>query len=1381
VRRRRLAPLFAALSLIAAAAPAAEPAAGLAVHGRVLGPGGVPLAGAKVALFPYEGERARGERLLTAAAEAERKPLASALTAVDGTFTLAAREAGFWTLRAEAAGHLAQELDLRPLVEERELEAVELARERPLQVAVVGPDGKPVAGAWVAAGPSTIPRYRAEETWRPPLRLLRQTVPGPVTVPRGAAERLTVRAFAPGFHEAELEVAAARKSATLALAAAGPPVPIEVRDAAGRPVAGALVVGGKGRWPLGTTGGSGRLAVPPPGAAGEEVHALAAGGRQSSARLRAAETVDRTAPAAAAAGRPAALLTLAGAGPLAGRVLDADRREPLAGALVWIGEDPDGSTRTDRAGSYRLAAVPASTPGGLGAAAPGYLPAWGEAPSGAGEERGPTFALRPAVRLRGRVVDAAAKTPLAGVEVRAAPSPEAMFTMRWSDAPSAAARTGADGRFTLRGLAAGTGYDLHLTHGGYAPKTAEAAPVEAGAVPPPLELALDRGRRGAGLVVDQSERPVAGATVTLESAPARGERRMRFPGDPEPPRFTAASDARGRFEITGLPAGRYDLTAEARGFAPRQVPGIEVAGGEGEQALGTIVLAPGTALEGQVVDPRGQPIADAGVWVTAAGARGPWRGFFRQEEEPDARSGLDGWFRVADLAPGQAVDLQVVRRGYGGAEVPGVVPPAEPVTVTLQPAVRVSGRVVDPDAKPIAGAEVGLMAERQRGAFSGTSFAGRTSSDDEGRFLFTDVDPGTLRVSARAVGRQPAELTGVQAVAGKDVADLELVLAPGAAVEGRVVDGEGRPVAGAWVRPVEDRGVRTFGRISASATTDGDGRYVLDGLPTGPRSIAAEDDQGRRGVGEIDVRAGENRLDIRLSGGAEVAGRVVDAEGAPVAGAEVMLLAGGRGWTRRQTTTGGDGGFRFEAVEDGEYRVRASKQGHATAESEPVRVAGAPVGGLEVRLQAGGAIVGRVLGLEADALARVEIAAARTQAMDYKPTRVDYEGRYRIAPVAPGEWRVWAEVPNTGRRAEGRVTLAPGASEATLDLDFTTGLTLSGRVVRGGAAVSGAYVSAQGSDVADRGAVETDRDGLFRIGGLDAGSYDVTVQSGSAILREKLALEADREVVLELAVAAVAGRVVDSTDRAPIAGAAVRLEQPEGEERIWGLDLSAVTTDAQGRFRLAEVAAGRWRLRVEREGYAAGNRELTVREGVDVEEVEVALEPTAGLVVEVVRQTGGAPSDVRLAVVDGAGRTVAGGWHETGAEGRVRLSTVPAGGFEVLVSAEGLAVGRAAAVVPGPPVRLALAPAAAVDLRVPALAGEPAVAKVTARGADGAPFRLPGWGGVVQSDWNMAAGRSRLDGLPAGAWTVEARTPDGRVWSGTVTLVPGQTAELVLE
>ncbi|HEX5757569.1 MAG TPA: carboxypeptidase-like regulatory domain-containing protein, partial [Thermoanaerobaculia bacterium] len=282
MRRTTLPPLGLVLLLLlaplagAAAPPAARAPSGPPVQGRVLGSGGAPLAGAKVALLPYEGERERGERRL--AGKTAPGPMAQAESGAEGGFTLAAPEAGFWTLRVEAAGHVAQERDLLPLVEAVELEAVELARDRPLAVEVVGADGQPVEGAWVEAAPAGGDRFRGlfgdPRKWRPAARLLRRAAPGPLSLPRGQAERLTVRAFAPGFREAQVEMAAARKTVTLTLAAAGPAVAFEARDAAGRPVAGALLLGGEGRWPLGLTAGDGRLRVPPPVAEGKEVHAL---------------------------------------------------------------------------------------------------------------------------------------------------------------------------------------------------------------------------------------------------------------------------------------------------------------------------------------------------------------------------------------------------------------------------------------------------------------------------------------------------------------------------------------------------------------------------------------------------------------------------------------------------------------------------------------------------------------------------------------------------------------------------------------------------------------------------------------------------------------------------------------------------------------------------------------------------------------------------------------------------------------------------------------------------------------------------------------------------------------------------------------------------
>ncbi len=1394
---RRTLALFLVVLGVAAATAQQRGAGGITVRGQVLGPGGEPLAGARLSLLPLEGDRELRERLLDGGAELAAT--AEAKSDAGGAFAVTAPAAGFWTLRVEAPGHLPHVLDLAPLLDEIELPVVTLPADRPLEVEVQGPDGRPVPGAWVAAEAATATGLRAmmtEDGWRPTPRHARPSAPGPARLPRGAAERLTVRAYVPGMREAEAEVTPGKTAVTLRLTAAPAPQAVEVRDAAGRPAAGVLVLAGKGSWPIGRTRADGRLEAVFPGAGDDEqVQAVASGGRRGSARLR-------PPPPAAAAGHPArpagpppaTVITLPAAVPLAGQVVDARQRAPIPGALVWWPGEPAAAARTDAGGQYRLAAAPTGQTG-LGAAATGYHQGFERvAAEAGGASRGPSFALEPALRVHGSVVDAATKKPLAGVEVRAREAPAgAMGRFRFpGGGGEPIARTGANGRFDLRGLAYDTPYELHLRRAGYAPRREQLPPIppaEPSASLVVLDYALDRGRRAVGRVVDGEQQPIGGAKVTLRSAPAGGDPRSRMRmmarGEEQQETYEATTGARGEFALAGLPAGRFDLEARAAGFAPRVVPGLEIPAGDGEQDLGTVLLQPGEALEGRVTDPQGQPVAEAEVRVAAAGRDPVFALFARQGETADAWTDVTGWFRVADLVPGQPVTVVVTRKGYSTAEVPGVKLPAEPLAVTLQPAIRVSGRVVDPGGEPVPRAQVMAFAERQRGGARAMRTGGRAQSDEEGRFVIEEVEPGTLRVTATAEGRQPAELGGIAAPPGRDVEGLELVLAPGATVEGRVTDADGRPVPGVLVNPVEpDRPGTRMMMMFRGGTSDGDGWYRIEGLPPGPRSIAAEDDQGRRAVGDLDVRPGSNRLDLRFRGGVEVAGRVVDAEGTPVADAEVALAAPNRGWGEQRVTTGAGGGFVLEGVGEGEYRLLASKEGYAAAESDPFKVAGAPVTGLEIRLQGGGAITGRVLGLEPDALPRVMVRANRAGgggSFQFQQGVVDFEGRYRFAALAAGEWRVSAELPGSGRRADGRVTLEPGAAEAVLDLDFGAGLTLSGRVVRGAAPVAGAVVDVVGSDVADYGSADTDREGSFRITGLEAGTYDVTVRAGGAQVREQVALQGDREVVLELEVAAVAGRVIDTTERAPIAGASVHLEPAEAGERSFWWDQSAVATDAQGRFRLAEVAAGRWRLRVEREGYGAVARELEVRGGADVEDLEVALEPTSGLVVEVVRATGGAPSSVLLAVLDGAGQAVTGGFQETGENGRVRLSTVPAGSYEVLAAADGLAVARAAAAVPGPPVRLVLEPAGVLDLRVPALQAEASTARVAVRGVDGTPFRMPEWGSGVQAEWQMGRGRLRLDDLPPGAWTVEVRAASGRVWSGAAAVQAGQTTELVLE
>lgn len=88
--------------------------------------------------------------------------------------------------------------------------------------------------------------------------------------------------------------------------------------------------------------------------------------------------------------------------------------------------------------------------------------------------------------------------------------------------------------------------------------------------------------------------------------------------------------------------------------------------------------------------------------------------------------------------------------------------------------------------------------------------------------------------------------------------------------------------------------------------------------------------------------------------GGVVAGRVLDPEGAPVAGATVRLIRA-EGAQPRSGASDDAGAFRFEDVPAGRWRVRAERIGFAAAEAE-VRLAGGESRTVDLRLSGGAAV-----------------------------------------------------------------------------------------------------------------------------------------------------------------------------------------------------------------------------------------------------------------------------------------------------------------------------------------------------------------------------------------------------------------------------------------
>ena len=1345
--------------LLALAAPAG--AVDIPVSGRVETEGGRPLPGAAVRLLPLRTAHQSGIDELAGRVDAE--PVAEAFTDDDGRFELPAPAAGLWQVRASAEGHTSMVAWLRPLLERTSLPSVELRPSHPLTVTVLDPAGEPLAGAAVTASTRSPGIWRSSfgrrGSWsRAPGRAV-SDAEGRATLERAAGEKLRVAAGTPGFVAAEpVETVADRLELRLR---SGRAVTIEVRDAADRPQPGVLVMAGKGSWSAGLTGDDGRVeaTLGEPGV------------------VRAVSRTGARAHVTAAAEAEAVSLVLNEPTRLAGRVIDAESRQAVAGALVWSRRATAGMARTDAAGRFDLFA---ERRGGLfwvKAAAPGYF---GEQLQvSEAQEFEPVIALEPAAAATGEVV-ADDGEPIAGAEITASFVPDSPASFRRG--AEAHTSSGEEGRFRFSDLTPDIPLRLEAVASGYAPASLDLEAIEARQTRAGLRLVLSRGVSLTGRVTGGGE-PLAGAELTAVRLPQGSSPMVLFARRRQLREESETSDGQGAFEYRNLRAGTYQLTVSAAGFASLLVPGIEVAAGGAD--LGTLELEPGVEITGLVVDAEGSPIEGAEVWASGQGSQ-----LFdmtgRRGGEPQAVTGADGSFTVRDRRSGERVDLRVTHSEHQQASAPGVVAPnPQPLRIVLQAGARLSGTVLDATGAPVAGATVAVMVEEADVEPSGMGIRGfrfpvRNETDDTGRFELEQVPSGKLRLSASAQGWRTAELSALEVPAGGELEDLRLVLERGATVSGRVFDADGQPAAGVWVRVEEDRTGMRFSQ-PASATTSGDGQYLLEGVEPGTRLIMARNEDRETTAQEIEVGSGVNRLDLRFATGASISGRVVDGAGAPLAGASVMALTDARSWGGAEARSGADGAFTIEGVRDGQYQLRATREGYATRiQEETVQVAGGSISGVEIVMSPGGTISGAIFGLEESQIPLINIFASGGPAQ-WSIGQTSHDGTYRIADLAPGEWNVQAMVPE-GPKAQGRVTLAAGQSEATLDLDFTSGVVLSGQVLRSGQPVGGLMVQLRGIDVAGWSSGRTDHEGRFRLEGLEPGRHRLEVADFRSDLRhrEEIELAGDRDLVVEIFTGRVAGRVLDADDLSPLAGAEIRIELAEEDPgavsfRRW---TGNATTDDQGRFVIPKVSAADYRFKFVRQGYAPAERMVTVVPDGDLADLEVMLQPTSGLRLRVRGASGAPVAEVVYAILDDGGRALDSGRRQADENGQVRLGSAPAGSWDLLVAAPGAAVQRKRVEVPGPLVELALEPSCRLEVKVAALA-DAGAATMRITGTDGVPFVSVEWG-HARHEWELYLGRQNVSGLPAGGYNVEVTTPDGESWQGTVTVAPGAMTRLDL-
>ena len=190
-----------------------------------------------------------------------------------------------------------------------------------------------------------------------------------------------------------------------------------------------------------------------------------------------------------------------------------------------------------------------------------------------------------------------------------------------------------------------------------------------------------------------------------------------------------------------------------------------------------------------------------------------------------------------------------------------------PLKLTIRPGQtgRISGRVVDPSGRPIAGASVRIW--RQVRHESGVMFLKEPVAGEDGSIVVRTGADGRFRagrplpvgdeyaVDASAPGRLSGHSAAVKLSSG-DQTIPDVVLPGVRIVEGRVVDRSGRPVAGARVIQSGDGPLRTETRA------DGEGRFELPGIIEGPAFVFAAKAGYRFQAKAVDLGAGPVTVEL---------------------------------------------------------------------------------------------------------------------------------------------------------------------------------------------------------------------------------------------------------------------------------------------------------------------------------------------------------------------------------------------------------------------------------------------------------------------------------------------------------------------------------------
>lgn len=476
-----------------------------------------------------------------------------------------------------------------------------------------------------------------------------------------------------------------------------------------------------------------------------------------------------------------------------------------------------------------------------------------------------------------------------------------------------------------------------------------------------------------GVVIDaRTQAPLRKASVVLVGG---GEASRGGAG--------ALSEASGRFVVEKVPPGRYQLMVRRNGYA--SAPGMGGGGGNpatltlapGQHLKGIVLrLQPAAVITGRVIDEDGEPLAYARISAmqyryvrgkrqlvpSGGGATTDDRGEYRMFGLTPGRYYISAAYEdrhmgLRPLARARSAD----RTTYPAMYFPGVLDPEQAVAVQMKAgeersgidfrlspaqAVSVSGRVIaGGTGRPGRDVAVMIVPRTNLGFFGSVSRRFQQVDPATGRFTIPSMRPGSYVVTAFYRDQDNALYARQEIEVGSaDIEGIELVLAPGITLQGRVeIERGGADLikldgTRVLLQPEEDMPLGGSG----SDRVGDDGAFQLRNLSPGRFTVrlVRQPDGGylkAARLGDQDVLSGGLMLHPGSAGGTlhlvvspfggQVDGVVLDRDKRPFAGAAVVLVPEESKRNREdlffQQSSDQDGRFSFRGVPPGDYKLFA--------------------------------------------------------------------------------------------------------------------------------------------------------------------------------------------------------------------------------------------------------------------------------------------------------------------------------------------------------------------------------------------------------------------------------------------------------------------------